>query len=558
MITISERIAKDIPGHTSLFVEFQYNAKYVEIMKTCPVALFHRKEKIWEAPVSSLASLIDQFSPYDDLEINLLQDKKLEHKLFEIGPYKLKPFKHQEEAIQYGLNHNKWLLLDLPGLGKTGVIIHIAEELKKREKIEHCLIVCGVNTLKHNWIAEIKKHSNESARILGQRVKKNGKIRVGSMQDKLDDLKNGVDEFFIVTNIETLREKDIIKELNKQHEKYPMIACDEAHVVKNPNSAQGANFLKLNKAKYKIAATGTLLLNSPLDAYVALKWIEVENCNYSTFRNYYEQKQATQFGSVCVGYRNINVLKSVIDSCSLRRTKDLLDLPEKTVINEITEMAADQETFYNNIKSGIIDQVDKVELDASNVLGMITRLRQASVCPGILTSENISSAKIERAKSLIYELTSNGEKVVVFSSFKEPLAQLYRSISDIKTVLCTGDCDDLTIERNKEEFQNSADCMVLLGTIQKMGTGVTLTAATNMIFLDCSWTAGVNAQCEDRIHRIGSKKPVFIYYLWNKDTFDEVMHDIVQDKSIISDWIIDNKVDQTLVDRLRQILLDLK
>ena len=71
--------------------------------------------------------------------------------------YPLQPYPYQLEAIEYGLQHKKWLLLDQAGLGKTSVIIHIAEELYKQGKIKHCLIICGINNLKFNWKLEIKK-----------------------------------------------------------------------------------------------------------------------------------------------------------------------------------------------------------------------------------------------------------------------------------------------------------------------------------------------------------------------------------------------------------------
>ncbi len=70
--------------------------------------------------------------------------------IYTLGSYKVKPFKHQEEAIQYGLNNDKFLLLDAPGLGKTLSLTYLAQELHEREGLEHCLVICGINTLKMN------------------------------------------------------------------------------------------------------------------------------------------------------------------------------------------------------------------------------------------------------------------------------------------------------------------------------------------------------------------------------------------------------------------------
>ena len=133
---------------------------------------------------------------------------------YSLSSYKTSPFEYQKEGIEYGLNHDKWLLLDAPGLGKSLQLIYLAEELKKRDNIEHCLIVCGVNTLKMNWLKEIDKHSSLKGKILGQKINKKGNLVIGSVKERLEDLKNPIDEFFVVTNIETLRDKDIVKEIN--------------------------------------------------------------------------------------------------------------------------------------------------------------------------------------------------------------------------------------------------------------------------------------------------------------------------------------------------------
>ena len=91
-----------------------------------------------------------------------------------------------------------------------------------------------------------------------------------------------------------------------------------------------------------------------------------------------------------------------------------------------------------------------------------------------------------------------------------------------------------------------------------MGTGVTLTSASYMIFLDSPWTSALCEQCEDRIHRIGSKNPVFIYYLWTNNTFDMQVKQIIEDKSLLENYIIDNQIYPDFVERLRKLILDLK
>lgn len=518
--------------------------------------IYDAKEKSWEIPVTSLAQYVDMVCEYDDIQINLIKNKK-EQKSKEItlNKHKTKLFDYQEDGIKFGLQHDNFLLLDAPGLGKSLQTIYIAEELKQREKIEHCLIICGINTLKHNWKKEIEKHSTLDCKILGERTTKTGKTKIGSVADRISDLKNPIEEFFVISNIETFRNADIIKAIQKGKNKFDLIVIDECHCCKSASAQQSKNVLKL-KAKHKIGLTGTLLTNSPLDAYMPLKWIGAENSSFTNYKFYY-CNYGGNFNNILLGYKNLDVLKDTLDRYSLRRTKDTLNLPSKTIIHEVLDMDDNQQRFYDNVKNGIKDEVDKVELKTATILGMIIRLRQASSCPSILTSENISSAKIDRAEDLINQIVDSGSKVVVFSDFKEPLNVLNERIKQHNPLICTGDIKDSIISKNIDDFQTKKDNKVLLATISKMGTGITLTAATYAIFIGSAWTQAQNLQCEDRIYRIGSEKPVFIYYLWNKDTIDEHVKEIVETKGLVSDFIIDDSCPPQLTDKLKSILQDL-
>lgn len=559
MITIEERITKKCPGETSLFVTFQYNADIVSSVKQCDGALYDKKNTLWEVPLSELSKLLNNLSIYDDIELKLLPKEKYKVENIKLPKFKTTPFDYQLEGIRYGLqsNNEKWLLTDAPGLGKSLQILYIAQELKKQKKINHCLIICGINTLKTNWKKEIEKHTNLSCKILGERVNKKGVINYAGIKERLEDLNSKLSEFFIITNIETLRNDEIIKAINSGKNSFDMIVLDEAHCCKTVTAQQTKNFLKLNKAKYKIAATGTLLTNSPLDAYVPLKWIGRERANYTNFRYYYVN-YGGPFNNEILGYKHIDVLKEQLDRCSLRRTKDLLNLPEKTIIHEIIDMNDKQQLLYNNIVDGIVNQVDKVHITTASLLAMVSRLRQATACPSILTSENIQSSKIERCKDLVEQIISNDEKVVIYSTFKETLNVLENELKNHKVLLCTGDVKDNIISNNIEKFQNDDDYKIMLATWSKMGTGITLTAANNAVFIDCAWTQANNQQAEDRIHRIGSKKPVFIYYLWANNTIDMRVKELVEDKSLVANYVIDDEVPVQLLERLKQIIVDLK
>lgn len=559
MVTIEERIADKIPGGTSLFVSFQYNKDIIEIVKGCDTKNYNKKTHEWEVPCVNLSYLLDNLCNIDNITLNVLPDN--EEQIVEapkLKKFKTKPFEYQLQGIKFGLTHDRFLLLDAPGLGKTLQLLYIAEQLHDTEGLEHCLIICGVNTLKTNWKKEIEKHTNLSCKILGQRTrKKSDKVVFGGTKEKVEDLSNPIDEFFIITNVESIRSDDITKLINKGPNKIDMIVFDELHTAKSSQSAQGTNLLKLINAKHRIGATGTPIVNSPLDSYVPLKWIGVENATLTNYKYFYCDYGGA-FGHELVGYRNTRVLKDLFNRYSIRRTKDLLELPPKNVIHEYVDMNDEQRVFYDNIVEGVIDQVDKVDMKTSSLFSMIARLRQATACPSALTTESIESSKVNRACELVDEIIQNGEKVVVFSVFKETLNVLYEKLKQYSPLICTGDIQDSIISENIDKFQNSDEYKVMLCTTAKMGVGITLTAASNAIFIDSTWTQAGNEQCQDRIHRIGSKKPVFIYYLWAVDTIDEHVKEIVEDKSLVGDYIVDDLVPQHLADRLRKIITDLK
>ena len=557
MIYFKEQIPYKQPGETSFMVTFNFDQRIVDTIKQVPNAIYHKKFKAWEIPITSASRAIELLHNLDTIDVTILNEGSLPDTTYVSQlnyNYKTNPFPYQEEGIKFGLEHNKWLLLDAPGLGKTLQAIYLAQELKERGELEHCLIICGVNALKYNWKKEIEKHSDMTVRILGERTTKKGKTKIGSVKDRLEDLKSEIEETFVITNVETLRDTNIVKAINEGKNKFDLIVADEMHKMKTVSAQQSKGFLKLD-SKYKLGMTGTLLTNNPLDAYVPLRWIGADNSTMTNFKFYY-CVFGGPFGNEIIGYQNTDILKDQLAKHSLRRTKDLLDLPPKTVIQEYVEMDKKQSDFYNNIIEGIVEQADKVDLNPANILSMTTRLRQATVAPWVLSSEEIPSAKIERALELAQEIVDNGEKVIIFSVFKDPLNEIYLRLGD-EAVLVTGDVPEQIVELNTEKFMKDPNCKIMCATTQKAGTGLTLTAASYAIFLDTPWTAAEFEQAQDRIHRIGAKDSVFIYELITKDTIDERVHDIVKTKEAISDFIIDDKISKGSIESLKKFILDL-
>ena len=556
MIHIEERITSKVPGITSVFVSFDYNKEIVDEMKQIPCYNFSKRTKEWEVPIVYLSQVIDRLTCFDDIALKCCNIELPEFKQFDLGPYKTTPFDYQLEGINYGLNNPRWLLLDPPGLGKTLQLTYLAEELYKRGEVSHCLVICGINTLKLNWKKEILKHSNLSCKILGEYTTKKGKVNYGGIDKRLEQLNSPIEEFFVITNVETLRDDRIIDSLlHNKYNKFDMMIVDEIHKCKGATSQQGSNLLKL-KAKYMIGATGTLLLNNPLDAYVPLNWIGVDHSTKSNFENYYQMK-SNGIVKEFIGYRNLDTLKKQLELFSLRRPKSLLNLPEKNIIYEYIEMEDSQKTFYKQIVDGVKDEVDKIVLKPSAVLSLILRLRQVTASPSILTSKPIPSAKLDRACDLCEEIISNGEKVVIFSTFKETIAELEKRLAQYHPLIGTGDIPDDIISNNNVKFQEDDAYKLFIGTWQKCGTGLTLTAATNLIFIDTPYTDGAFQQACDRIYRIGTQKPVFIYVLITEGTVDERVKEIVEDKEAISNYILDGEITEKSLSSLQKYIQEL-
>ena len=549
MILIEEKPSNKLPNITSLYLTIPFiNLDLDTKLKQQPNSYYDKKTGKYEFAITKLFYLVSLLIKYDNIDFKPYKETKKDLVSCNDFNFSIKPYSYQLEGIEYGLNHNGWLLLDDQGLGKTFQMIYLAEVLKKKENLKHCLIICGVNGLKYNWANEISKFSNLSYVVLGQKVTKTGKIRTSSVAERCKQLKQGLSEFFVITNIETLQSKDFIDAFNKSKSKFDMIVLDEAHRCKNPSSKSAKNLLKL-KSKRNIALTGTIIMNNPEDAYLPLKWTGNLNCTYSNFKGMYNIYGG--FGGVqVIGHKNLDLLQEHIASCSLRRLKsDVLDLPDKTYLVDYVEMGTKQKALYKEISDGILAELDLLPNKNMSIIQELTlnmRARQVTAWPGILTSQDIPSAKLDRLDDLVEDIVSQGDKIVVFCTFKAAIPEIARRLAKFNPLICTGDQSDIEINLNKKKFETVDINKVLVCTWQKMGTGHTLTAANYVIFVDTPWTDADFQQCCDRIYRIGQNKKCFIITLVTKDTYDERVLEIVERKEAIGSYLLDNKITDKL------------
>jgi len=584
MIYITEDRPEKLVGISSLFIYVDKpNIEITNFIKSLGTYQINETTKEIEVPTNQLAKLLDFLVYFDDVVFDALDyNENSNFKKMEVE-HKTPPLPHQVEGIEYGLNHPNFLLLDAPGLGKTMQATYLAEELKKQEGLEHCLVICCVASLRTNWSREIDKHSLEDCLLLGARFTRTGNLVWDGIPKRVEQLSQPIKEFFIVTNIESLRNAKIIEAIKKGPNKIGMIVVDEIHKASGYNSQQGLNLLELD-APHKVAMTGTLITKNPLSAYLPLVWIGKERKRSVTkFKNTYCELDPNTLGRI-LSFKNLDILKNQLATCSLRRTIDVLDfdedkkLPPIKFIDEYLDMDIKQKEFYDefeklangeeegkaksDLKKNLKKECDLVKLHMGDQRALMIRLIQASTCPSMLTTLDIPSCKIDRALDLIEEIVDNENKVVVFSSFKNPLYNLQQRLKKEKGFECivaTGDQSDQEIINSINEFQSAnSKCKIFLATTQKMGTGFTLTEASYVIFLDLPWNEVDYSQAWGRVHRIGCKHPVFVYNLMCEDTIDMAISRVVYRKGALSKYIVDNVEDSVVTKALGRMVSDIK
>ena len=266
MIKINITTATKANSDLAAYISFPYDNNIVSVMRQQSERYWNADKKEWEIPYRKLGKVIEQLAGYD---MQITEEISAEE-VIKAAPqidfnFKTEPFAHQVDGFNFGLEHDRFLLGDEQGLGKTKQVIDIAVAKKQAKGYKHCLIVCGVNGLKWNWASEIETHSNESSWILGQRNKR-GKVVIEGNASRLKDLEN-IDSlpYFIITNVETLRQADICNKIATlcKNGTIGMVAADEVHKMKNPASQQGKAFLKV-QPETRIAMTGTPLMNTPI------------------------------------------------------------------------------------------------------------------------------------------------------------------------------------------------------------------------------------------------------------------------------------------------------
>ncbi len=222
-----------------------------------------------------------------------------------------------------------------------------------------------------------------------------------------------------------------------------------------------------------------------------------------------------------------------------RRKEDVLkDLPKKTESNILISMNESERMMY-------LAYLDKARSQSQenkiSILASLTRLRQLCVDPASFLENFDRSTKLLYCKDLLKETISNGHKAIVFSSFKSALLDLKTILEEeeIPFGIITGDTDGKERLRLADDFNTKDDLKVLLVSLKAGGVGLNLIGADTVIHLDPWWNPQVENQASDRVHRIGQKNAVTILRLIMKDTVEEKVLNLQNEKKDLYNEIVE-------------------
>lgn len=464
-------------------------------------------------------------------------------------------YDYQLDGVKFGLNHHNFLLLDEQGLGKTLQLLTLARYKKKHRGLKHCLIICGLNSLKFNWVKEVEKFCNdEDAIVLGTRRNSRGTIVNMTVEETKEQIESCPDQFFWIINIEKIRLTDadnkaqtgIVNYFNRliDNGDLGMVVVDEIHKCKNSQSQQGKGLMAFSSKADRIGMTGTLLVNNPYDLYTPMLFTGLINYNKWVFEQKFVMKD--DWGRP-YGYKNMEELHEILYKSSIRRTKDLLDLPEKIYKREWLEFSKEEQDVFNAVVgSGNVMLLDKIE-PPMDMLAVITRMRQCAVTPELLSSKITKSTKFDRLKDILEEAQFNGQKVLVFCPFTQAIEIGAKYCAEFSPKIIKGGMG-AKVQEIIDEHENTEGFSCIFAQEQTLGAGFTLINTSIVVFLSPPWNKSNYDQCVDRIHRIGQKKTVQVIDLLMLNTFDEIVNARIEGKGAMGQAVIDGEA----VDNLKK------
>ncbi len=527
--------------------EFQWDAEARRWRFKDPAIIVMMRGKFPELVISQeIEEEVRLYKRNNELEIEKAQNanriKEAKTSSLQIRGIKGDLYEYQKLGIEFLINSGgRALLADSPGVGKTvqalGYITHMGY---KRN-----LIVCPAS-VKFSWESEAEKWTNLKSFVIDSHT-------------KLDEIDSNVE--LIIINF------DILEKFHKEFLKYKWdsMVVDESHLIKSQKAKRSKVIKLLSKVIPNIVMlTGTPVLSRPMEMFNILSMIDPKEWNnyYGYATRYCDGKQG-YWGFEAKGASNLTELKARISKYFLRRTKEevLKQLPPKNRIEIKIDLPKEERAQYDLVESNLVKYLkeykkDKTEKDIEKSLAA-----EKLVKLNLLREIN-TMGKIPTVKELIDNIMEADEKVIVLSSFNAPLKELQEMYEE-SSVLLLGETPIDERGEMVKKFQTNPNTKIFFGGTRSAGVGITLTAASNVIFLDLPWNPADLDQGENRAHRPGATyESLNIYQIISKDSIDGFMKKLLAHKQRIINQLVEGQVvekeDKMLNEYIKELELKYK
>lgn len=427
------------------------------------------------------------------------------------------------------------LLMEM-GTGKSLTAIAITGALSQAGRIRRVLIVAPLSIL-GVWEEEFQKFAAFPYALA---------VLSGSSAKKLDTLRhmNGTALQVVVVNYESAWRLE--KALTAWHP--DLIIADEGHKIKTHNIAASKAMHRMGaKASYRLLLTGTVITNKAIDVFSQYKFLNpaIYGNSFYAFRNRYFDM---------VGYGNHTpVLKKSMEgelteklhSISYRATKaECLDLPETTDVIRQIELEPAALRIYRGLIKESYAELANGEVTATNILTRLLRLSQLT--GGFLGNdetaavEQVSAAKLSALEDILDGAMAEGKKLVIIARFLPEIRAICKLLEKrgLGYSYITGEV------KNRDEqvarFQKEPEVMAFVGQIATAGLGITLTAASTMVFYSLDYSMSNFEQTKARIHRVGQRMPCTYLYLVARGTVDEKVLAALESKADLARTLVDD------------------
>lgn len=467
-------------------------------------------------------------------------------------------YEHQKEGVDFLKQAKTAILADEMGLGKTIQAITAAGEAHPGGTI---FVVCPA-ALKINWEREIRLCFPKDAVgiISGRSFEATGTFN-GILGEDIVKV-SPITHTWIIINYDILSDHAEWISAMSQGGSIDAVIFDESHYIKG-KSKRSAAAIKISESIGSVyCLTGTPLLNRPVELWNQLVVIKHPMTKVKGARSYFSRTfcdghlrviPPTRFRRHPIsfwseeGATNLEELRNQLHGYMLRRKKkDILNLPAKTIDVMEVEMTNPQWVEYQTAWDSYIQflqnqpEIMQDEEKFNNILAtqqLIELGKLKQVC---------SKAKLKRIVSDTLNAVEQGEKVIIFTQYVNTLKEISEAIKSSKidkksvgVVTLSGETKPQDRQKAVDRFQNEDQVKVFVGNIKAAGVGLTLTAASIVIFADMEWSPEIHSQAEDRAHRIGQTGTVNIYYYICKGTIEEDIVELLAKKKQIVQEVID-------------------